>query len=485
MGSHHFGWLPMDPVTTAALNGSMTLPSTAAASNGTAYCVNLAAYASVPPEMMQPAPALEAKAARRRQEEEAAAIRLVHLLVTCAVAIQAGDYSAAHGNLSDARGILGTISTAWGIGCLAEHFSAALAHRLFPASPLSPLSPLPRASPAELHHRFYKAVPYLKLAHFAANKAILEAFAGCFGEVHVVDLAIMQCQQWPALMHALTMREGGPPHLLRISGIAPDTMVARDELREVGFRLTELARSLNIRFEFQEIHADDIRDGLLRIEGLNRQQGIAVNSVLQLHRFLADRDADPAMPATIDFVLRWVTTVRPRVFTVLEQEADHNRASLHERFTNALFHYAAVFDSMEAVGSGGSALAEAYIQSEIFDVVCGEGDGRAERHEPLHRWHHRLARAGLAQVPFGPGAAHHAARLTSPPFSAASAAGFGVVERDGSLGLAWHGRVLYSATAWRSPGAGGNGARGAAVGARDIGYMMRAQAQAAALRLSR
>jgi hypothetical protein len=62
---------------------------------------------------------------------------------------------------------------------------------------------------------------------------------------------------------------------------------------------------------------------------------------------------------------------------------------------------------MEAVGSRG-ALAEAYLRAEIFDVVCGEGSARTERHELGTRWREKLARAGMAQVPFGP-------RARAPP----------------------------------------------------------------------
>ncbi|KAL6609423.1 hypothetical protein ACP70R_039392 [Stipagrostis hirtigluma subsp. patula] len=458
MGHFHYGWLPMDPAAAAALTGAMPLPSPAAAANGAAYCVDPAAYASVPPHMMQPIPAAEAEAARRRQEEEDAAIRLVHLLVTCAGAIQAGDYSAAHGSLAEARGILSAISTATGIGRLAEHFAAALAQRLFPpANPHAAPTPPPPAPPAELYHHFYEAAPYLKFAHFAANQAILEAFEGC-DRVHVVDLALMQGHQWPALIHALAKREGGPPSL-RFTGIGPPPTGGRDELREVGLRLAELARSLDVPFTFRGVSTDQL-DGI-RTWMLDLVPGeeIAVNSVLQLHRLLVDPDADPAVPAPIDILLDWVTTLQPRVFTVVEVEADHNKPALLDRFTNALFHYAAMFDSMEAVSSRavgpGAALAEAYLQGEIFDIVCGEGSARAERHEPLRRWQERLARVGLGQVPFGATAVRHATalllRVTATSFAGA---GFGVWERDGGLSLAWHDRPLYTATAWRAAAAG-------------------------------
>ncbi|TVU19803.1 hypothetical protein EJB05_35974, partial [Eragrostis curvula] len=144
---------------------------------------------------------------------------LVHLLVTCAGAIEAGDYSAAHGNLAEAHVVLAAISTTTGVGRVADHFAAALSQRLFPAYPeaaavaATPMSP---ATPAELHRPFHEAGA-----------------------------------QWTELMHALAKRRGGPPSLrITIIGPVPATGPC-DELREVGLRLAELAQTLDVPFSFR------------------------------------------------------------------------------------------------------------------------------------------------------------------------------------------------------------------------------------------
>ncbi|RLN00885.1 DELLA protein DWARF8-like [Panicum miliaceum] len=463
MGLIPFGLLPMDPATAATLTGAISPPFPAgAAANSAAYCIDPALFASLLPPGRQPAAPAAAETTRRRQEEEeeGAAIRLVHLLVTCAGAIQSGDYSAAHGNLAEARAILLVITTSTGIGRVANHFADALAQRLFPAYPQAAPPDPPPAAPADLYSHFYDAGPYLNFAYSTANQAILDAFEGC-DRVHVVDFALMQGLQWPTLIHALSQREGGPPRL-RITGIGPQPTGAGDELREVGVRLAEFARSLGVPFYFQGVCVDQL-DGLsnwmLKIVP-GDGEALAFNSILQLHRLLVDPDADPAVPAPIDILLDLVTELQPRVFTVVEQEADHNRPPLLERFTNALFHYAAMFDSMAAVGHRGGAtdsLAEAYLRAEIFDIVCGEGSARAERHEPLGRWRERLARAGLTQVPFGRNEVQLATaqllRATSSPGS-----GYSILECAGSLALAWHDRPLYAATAWSAAGGSAAGA---------------------------
>ncbi|CAO2046238.1 unnamed protein product [Urochloa humidicola] len=447
-----FNWLPMDPAAATMLTGNnrpLTFP--AAAANGRMFYLDQSLYASaVALARQQPVISTAEEAARQRQEEDDAGIRLVHLLVTCAGAVQAGDYPAADDNLTQARSILAAITTSTGIGRVAKHFVDALAQRLSPAAYPPPPPP---ASPADLQNHFYDAGPYLKFAYATANQAILDAFQG-YGRVHIVDFALMQGLQWPPLIHAFSQRAGGPP-FLRITGVGG----AGADLGEVGARLAQFARSQGVPFAFQEVrvdHLDELRHWMLgaAVPG----EALAFNSVLQLHRLLVDPDADPSVPAPIDAVLRLVASMQPRVFAVVEQEADHNRPALLERLTNALFHYAAIFDSMEG---GGGALAEAGIRAEILDVVGGEGSARVERHEPLARWRERLARAGLEQVPFGPDevrlATAHLIRTTL-----FSGSGFGILDLEcaGGLALAWHGRPLYAVTAWRAAGGDGDAAGG-------------------------
>ncbi|CAN6331914.1 unnamed protein product [Urochloa humidicola] len=234
---------------------------------------------------------------------------------------------------------------------------------------------------------------------------------------------------------------------------------------------------MNVPFCFRGVCVDQL-DGLSKwMLRIVPGEALAFNSVLQIHRLLVDPDADPAVPAPIDILLDLITDLQPRVFTVVEQEADHNRPSLLERFTNALFHYAAMFDSMEAAGghragAATSSLAAAYLRGEIFDIVCGEGSARTERHELLARWRERLAHAGLAQVPFGPNEVRLAAAqlINATSFSGD---GYSILECSGSLALAWHDRPLYAATAWRAAGRSAAGAAVAGTSGRERDDMTR------------
>ncbi|KAL5228599.1 hypothetical protein ABZP36_016864 [Zizania latifolia] len=451
MDTFPFQW-PMDPAAPSGLDaGLLPMGSEVAADDGMAYYAPAGVDVDAPalPEFAAAFPcapdAAAVLAVRREEEEEGAGIRLVHLLMSCAGAIEAGDHALASAYLADAHAALAAVSAASGIGRVAVHFTTALSRRLFPSLTAPPTTD---AEHAFLYHHFYEACPYLKFAHFTANQAILEAFHGC-DRVHVIDFSLMQGLQWPALIQALALRPGGSP-FLRITGIGPPSPTGRDELRDVGLRLADLARSVRVRFSFRGVAAntlDEVRPWMLQIAP---GEAVAFNSVLQLHRLLAD----PAHQAPIDAVLDCVASVRPKIFTVIEQEADHNKTGFLDRFTEALFYYSAVFDSLDAAsassgaGNAGNAMAEAYLQREICDIVCREGGARRERHEPLSRWRDRLRLAGLSAVPLGSNALRQARMLVG----LFSGEGHSVEEADGCLTLGWHGRPLFSASAWEAAG---------------------------------
>lgn len=390
-------------------------------------------------------------AASRQREEEDSAIRLVHLLMSCADAVHRGDSGLAGTITEEMRVVLTRVNAGFGMGKVARYFVDALCQRIYSLSCSSSVSIAGSASEHEiLYHHFYEACPYLKFAHFMANQAILEAFDG-YDRVHVIDFNLMDGLQWPALIQALALRAGGSP-FLRLTGIGPPSPDGRDALREVGLRLAELARSVRVRFAFRGVAAsrlDDVRPWMLQIVP---GEAVAVNSVLQLHRLLRDPGDDAAAP--IDSVLGWIAGLRPNIVTVVEQEADHNKPAFLDRFTEALFYYSTMFDSLEGGRCAAQQLqlkqatvaAELYLQREICNIVCCEGAARVERHEPLARWRTRLGRYGLKAVHLGSNAFKQASML----LTLFSGEGYCVQEVDGCLTLGWHSRPLISASAWRA-----------------------------------
>ncbi|KAK1417279.1 hypothetical protein QVD17_26405 [Tagetes erecta] len=375
--------------------------------------------------------------------EEDVSIRLVHVLMTCAEAVQRGDLSLASLLIDDLQALLGRVNSGCGIGKVGSFFVDALSRRVVNSPQNGAVQMDLSAYENEiLYHHYYEACPYLKFAHFTANQAILEAFDGqdC---VHVIDFNLMQGLQWPALIQALALRPGGPP-LLRLTGIGPPSIDGRDSLREIGLKLAELARSVNVRFAFRGVAAtrlDDVKPWMLQV---NPKEAVAVNSIMQLHKLVGP--GGPHGPP-IDLVLDWIRELNPRILMVVEQESNHNQPEFLDRFTESLYYYSTMFDSLDAcTAQPEKTLAELYIQREICNVVCCEGSARVERHEPLVRWRERLTSAGFAPLHLGSNAFKQARML----LTLFSAEGYCVEENEGCLTLGWHSRPLIAASAWQA-----------------------------------
>ncbi|XP_030475994.2 protein SLENDER RICE1-LIKE 1-like [Syzygium oleosum] len=376
--------------------------------------------------------------------EEDSGIQLVHALMTCAESVERGDSSLAASLVEEMQALLARVNTSCGIGKVAGYFIDALSRRLLGLGSAAPAAASAYGNEALLYHHFYEACPYLKFAHFTANQAILEAFDGhdC---VHVIDFNLMHGLQWPALIQALALRAGGPP-MLRLTGIGPPSPDGRDTLREIGLRLMELARSVNVRFAFRGVAAsrlEDVKPWMLQVRP--DEEAVAVNSILQLHKLLG---SDPPREPPIGSVLPWIRGLNPKIMTVVEQEASHNQPGFLDRFTEALYYYSTLFDSLEAACpvQPDKALAELYLQREICDVVGREGAARVERHEPLDKWRARLGRAGFRPLHLGSNAFKQASML----LTLFSAEGYSVEEVDGCLTLGWHSRPLIAASAWQA-----------------------------------
>uniref|UniRef100_A0A1D1XHP4 DELLA protein n=1 Tax=Anthurium amnicola TaxID=1678845 RepID=A0A1D1XHP4_9ARAE len=393
-------------------------------------------------------------------------IRLVHTLMACAEAVQRDDLQAAEAMVRQIGGLAASQGAA--MRKVATYFADALARRIYRLRPPRDQPLVDAAVDGILQRHFYDSCPHLKFAHFTANQAILEAFAGR-SRVHVVDFGVKQGLQWPPLMQALALRSDGPPSF-RLTGVGPPQPDNADALHQVGLKLAQLAATINVEFEYRGFVVDSLADLEPHMLGVppapaavamssspsssteeeEGEEAVAVNSVFELHRLLAT-------PGAMEKVLGTVRAVRPRVVTVVEQEADHNGPSFLARFNAALHYYSAVFDSLEgcaASGSGGGsgprdrAMADAYLGRQICNVVACEGAERTERHETATRWRAMMRGAGFAPVHLGSDAFNQASMLLEL-FGGGGGGGYGVEEKDGCLVLGWHARPLVTTSAWR------------------------------------
>ncbi|KAI3502537.1 hypothetical protein L1887_30665 [Cichorium endivia] len=371
-------------------------------------------------------------------------IRLVHTLVACARAVQEENFQQAE-NLVKQAGVL-AVSQAGPMKKVAAYFSEALARRIYRFRPQAP-----QDSPAFndlLQMHFYEACPYMKFAHFTANQAILEAFAGK-KRVHVIDFSMKQGMQWPPLMQALVVRPGGPPSF-RLTGIGMPPADNIDHMKESGWKLGRLADTIRVQFEYRPLIVEslaDIEPGML---DLRPDEVVVVNSIFDFHQLLAK-------PGAIERLLSSVKAMKPEIITLVEQEANHNGADFMERFNESLHYYSTFFDSLESSCSGGDGgspavhnkdkiMSEVYLGKQICNVVACEGEDRIERHETLTQWKTRFELAGFQAVNFGSNAFRQASMLLA---IFAGGGGYRVEENNGCLRLGWHTRPLITTSAWK------------------------------------
>ncbi|CAN1122711.1 DELLA protein GAI [Linum perenne] len=356
-------------------------------------------------------------------------------LLACAEAVQQDNVKLADA-LVKHTGLLAASQTG-SMRKVATYFAEALARRIYKIYPQDCLDPS-YSDTLEMH--FYETCPYLKFAHFTANQAILEAFATA-DRVHVIDFGLKQGMQWPALMQALALRPGGPP-AFRLTGIGPPQPNNADNLQQVGWKLAHLAETIGVEFEFRGFVAKSLAD--LEPEMLDLRpadvEAVAVNSVFELHRLLGQSGG-------IDKVLSSIKAMKPKIVTVVEQEANHNGPVFVDRFTEALHYYSSLFDSLE--GSSPSqdlVMSELYLGRQICNVVACEGGDRVERHETLTQWRGRMESSGFDPVHLGSNAYKQASMLLA---LFAGGDGYKVEENDGSLMLGWHTRPLIATSAWQ------------------------------------
>ncbi|OAY63052.1 DELLA protein DWARF8, partial [Ananas comosus] len=423
---------PADPVGRDRKRMRTAAPSAAAAGGSSS------ASSSSSPPSAPPMPVVVV-------DSQEAGVRLVHALMACADAVQRENLKAADLLVKQISVLAASLGGA--MRKVAGYFAEALARRIYSHSHR------PRPQPLLLLlvggggggggscHRF---------AHFTANQAILEAFAGC-RRVHVIDFGMKQGTQWPALIQALALRPGGPPSF-RLTGIGPPQPDSTDALQQVGWKLAQFAEAIRVDFRYRGLVAASLADLepymlLDPDEGEGEGPGaeaeaVAVNSVFELHRLLA-------RPGALEKVLGTVRAVRPKIVTVVEQEANHNAGSFLERFTEALHYYSTLFDSLEGGGSGAEqVMSELYLGRQIWNVVGCEAAERTERHETTPQWRGRMGRAGFEPVHLGSNAFKQASMLLA---LFAGGDGYRVEEKDGCLTLGWHTRPLIATSAWRLP----------------------------------
>ncbi|KAJ9173907.1 hypothetical protein P3X46_016996 [Hevea brasiliensis] len=397
------------------------------------------------------------------------------LLITCAELISQSDFSAAHRLIS----VLSANSSPYGDSRerLVHQFVKALSLRLNPhgaamtrvlmnianpsaavggggggassvtASAVNVGSLITRESEEEALQSCYLSLnqitPFIRFSHLTANQAILEAIEVGQQAIHIIDFDIVHGVQWPPLMQALAERSSNniyPPPMLRITGTGHDLNI----LDRTGDRLLKFAQSLGLKFQFHPLLLpNNDASSLPSAITLLPDEALAVNCVLYLHRLLKNDSRD------LRIFLHRIKALNPKVVTIAEREANHNHPFFLQRFLEALEHYAALFDSLEATLPPNSrerlAVEQIWFGKEIMDIVAAEGEERRERHERFESWEMILRSAGFTNVPLSPFALSQAKLLLRLHYPSE---GYHLQILNNSFFLGWQNHALFSVSSW-------------------------------------
>lgn len=293
-------------------------------------------------------------------------------------------------------------------------------------------------------HLLYEACPYFKFGYMSANGAIAEAMKD-ENRIHIIDFQIAQGSQWVTLIQALAARPGGPPQI-RITGIDDSTSAyARGGgLDIVGKRLSKLAESCNVPFEFR---AAGVSGTEVRFENLGIYPGeaLAVNFAFMLHHM---PDESVGTHNHRDRLLRLVKSLSPKVVTLVEQESNTNTAPFFPRFLETLNYYMAIFESIDVTLPRNHKerinVEQHCLARDIVNIIACEGAERVERHELLGKWRSRFIMAGFTPYPLS-----SLVNATIKSLLEKYSDKYRLEERDGNLYLGWMNLPLVASCAWR------------------------------------
>lgn len=286
--------------------------------------------------------------------------------------------------------------------------------------------------------------PYIKFGHLTANQAILEAVEE-EKRIHIVDFEIMEGIQWPSFMQALATRRGGPPEIRITALFRPYAKRGLATVQETGRRLSEFANSLNLTFTYNLLRVENEEEFRVSSLKLIKGEALVVNCMLHL----------PHMPyktaTSVSSFLQGMRKLSPVILTLVEEELGCNSPALSSYFSEALHHYSAMFDSLEACLSSepvGRMLVErVFLAPRITNAVTFRGGAspRSELRTDFFRrnWCSLVSTAGFKSLPLSFRNLSQA-RLLLGLFKD----GFKVDENGDRLCLGWHSKALIAASAW-------------------------------------
>ncbi|XP_056169428.1 scarecrow-like protein 30 [Syzygium oleosum] len=395
-----------------------------------------------PPKALNEGKTHGKKQGRRKRD----VVDLRTLLTLCAQAITMDDRASAGELLKQIR--RHASPTGDGMQRMAHYFANGLEARL--AGSGSQIYKTLMARPTSVvdflkaYHLFLAACPFKKLSNFFSNKTIMN-MAGKAPKLHIVDFGILYGFQWPGLIERLSSSPGGPPKL-RITGIdLPQPGFKPEEIvEETGRRLASYAKTFDVPFKFNAIAKNW---DTINVEELNihSDEILVVHCIFRLHNIL---DETVTAESPRDVVLNLIRKMNPNVFILGIINGGHGVPFFATRFREALFHFSAIFDMLEATVPR-DAPERLLLECEILgrkamNVIACEGSERIERPETYKMSHVRNLRAGFRQLPLD----KDMVSLAKDRLKSYYHKDFETEEDGQWLLQGWKGRIVYALSTW-------------------------------------
>lgn len=245
---------------------------------------------------------------------------------------------------------------------------------------------------------FLSTFPFMESSHFFATQMVMER-AAKVTSLHIIHFGAMSGVQWIPLIQRLSTRPGGSPKL-RITGIDFPQVGFRPAARvnETGCRLAKYCEKFNVPFEYngiaqkwETVNVEDL--------GIEKDELLVVNCLYHLMHIL---DETIMQHSPRDAVLNLILRINPDIFIHGIVNGNYNSPFFVSRFREALFHFSAFFDMLEANVPRENHERMVFERDiwgkEILNVVACEGLERTERPETYKHWQIRMLRAGFKQL---------------------------------------------------------------------------------------
>ncbi|GFP91531.1 scarecrow-like protein 9 [Phtheirospermum japonicum] len=374
-------------------------------------------------------------------------IDLRSLLMNCAQFVAADDRGSAKELLRQIREHSSPIGN--GIQRLAHYFADGLEARLAgTGSHIHKAIVYKRTTASDFLKAYYTSLavcPFQAISTFVSSTFIAMKSEKAM-RVHVIDFGILYGFQWPTFIQNLSEREGGPPKL-RVTGIEVPQPGFRpaERVEDTGHRLARYAETFNVPFEFNAIAQNW---ETIKIEDFKIEKGefVAVNC---LYRAGNLPDEASVAESSRTMVLQLIRKIDPDIFIHGIINASFGLPFFVTRFRQALFHFSALYDMLDAniprEKPERILIERDLIGKEAVNVIACEGWSRVQRPETYKQWRVRHLKAGFFQIPFERKLMDNAMYKVRNSYHRE----FIIDEDDKWLLLGWKGRMMYAISCWQ------------------------------------